>query len=65
MALEVGKWYAHGRMGWVKVLRYDPVQSPTFPFQVRSLLMRSVWWADAAGEPNNHRSPKIIARRRY
>lgn len=62
MALQVGKWYMHGRGGWAKVLRFDPLVSPTFPYLVRSLFLRSLWWADAAGEPNNHRSPKIIAR---
>lgn len=62
MGLQVGRWYPTGGWSWVKVIRYAPDESPTFPFLVRSLFWGVRWWADSCGEANNHRSPKIIAR---
>lgn len=60
--IKVGRWYPLGRGSWAKVLRYDPQDSPTFPYLVQSFFIRARWWCDSTGEPNNHVSPKLIVR---
>lgn len=59
--LEVGKIYRLRFPGVAaRVLEYSPQKIPSYPYLIESLILRSRWWADANGKPNNYKSPEII-----
>lgn len=60
--IEVGRIFPLGNGSWARVIRHAPEQSPTFPYLVRSIFLRSRWWVNECGEPNNSKSPKMIVR---
>jgi hypothetical protein len=61
--LIVGKIYRLGFPGIAaRVIKPPPgiVGSANYPYLVESLFLRSRWWVNERGEPNNIQSPLII-----
>lgn len=58
MTLRVGRWYRLRFPGtFAKVIEYNVRNS--HPYLVQTLIMRSKWWVDDRGRPNNHCSPPL------
>ncbi len=61
IGLVVGKWYRMEFPGtYAKVLPNPPRASEMFPYLVESMILRSRWYVNAKGEPDNHSSPHMI-----
>lgn len=55
-SLPIGRWFRLRFPGtFARVIKYDPRSS--HPYLVESMILRSRWWMDINGRPNNHTSP--------
>lgn len=61
-SLKTGKIYRLGFPGIAARVIEPPsnVQVGKFPYLVESLILRSRWWVNARGEPDNIYSPHLI-----
>jgi hypothetical protein len=60
--LKIGKWYRLSFPGIAARVIEPPanVQTRNYPYLVESLILRSRWWVNERGEPDNIYSPCLI-----
>ena len=65
MTLTVGKMYRLRFPGIAARVIEPPAEVPVgrYPYLVESLILRSRWWVNGRGEPDNIHSPRLIVPR--
>jgi hypothetical protein len=65
MGLTVGKIYRLRFPGIAARVIEPPAKNGTskYPYLVESLILRSRWWVNERGEPDNIHSPRLIVSR--
>ena len=60
--LKIGKWYRLTFPGIAARVIEPPanVKTGNYPYLVESLILRSRWWVNERGEPDNIHSPHLI-----
>ncbi|MGY2902324.1 hypothetical protein ACVWVY_001345 [Bradyrhizobium sp. URHC0002] len=60
--LKIGKWYRLSFPGIAACVIKPPasVKTGNYPYLVESLILRSRWWVNERGEPDNIFSPNLI-----
>ena len=60
--LKIGKWYRLSFPGIAARVIEPPanVQTGSYPYLVESLILRSRWWVNERGEPDNIHSPHLM-----
>ena len=60
--LKIGKWYRLSFPGIAARVIEPPanVQTRNYPYLVEGLILRSRWWVNERGEPDNIYSPCLI-----